>query len=368
MSQPKADSESFANRDALIDKVLMTHPPTRPRSDVYRTASPSLARQFYWRRAQEAGIACVLFLCAFLSILTTVGIVYVLFAESVFDPVTLFIAEDPQQERRLIPAAKAFFQEVSPGEFFTGTQWTPQYVDKHFGVLPLLGGTLLIAVIAAVIGLPFGLLGAIYLSEYASPRMRSIIKPVLEMLAGIPTVVYGYFGLTLITPYVIQPVFTGVLGLPVGTFNALCGGIVVGIMIVPMICSLSEDALHAVPVSLREAGYALGATKYDVSARIVVPAAFSGIVASFMLAMARAVGETMAVTMCAGGKPNLTLNPLESVQTMTSYMVNVSLGDTPAGTIEYKSLYAVGLCLFCVTLVMNMISHAVMRRYREAYQ
>ena len=187
-------------------------------------------------------------------------------------------------------------------------------------------------------------------------------------MPGIAILVDGFSGLTFITPYVIKPLFTGLLGIPVGTFNVLSGGIVVGIMIMPMICSLSEDALRAVPVSLREAGYALGATKYDVSAKVVLPAAFSGIVASFILAISRAIGETMAVTMCCGQRPHLTLNPLEGAQTMTSFMVNVSLGDTPTGTIEYKSLYAVGLCLFCVTLAMNLISQAVMRRFREVYQ
>jgi phosphate transport system permease protein len=227
---------------------------------------------------------------------------------------------------------------------------------------------LLVAAIAAAIGVPIGLLCAVYLSEYATPRTRSIIKPTLEVLAGIPTVVYGYFGLAIVTPWVIKPLFSGLFALSVGTFNALCGGIVVAIMTMPMISSLSEDALRAVPVSLREAGYALGSTKFDVSAKVVLPAAFSGIMASIILAVSRAIGETMAVAMCVGNRPNLTLNPLESVQTMTSYMVGMSLGDTPTGTIEYKSLYAVGLCLFGVTLAMNFLSQAVMRRFREAYQ
>lgn len=311
----------------------------------------SLNRSFTLNRAKEQAIEVSLLLCALVSIATTAGIVFVLVAESVF----------------AIPPEKAFFQEVSPWEFFTGTQWSPQFADKHFGVLPLVCGTFLIAGIAAVVGLPIGILSAVYLSEYASPRVRSIVKPILEILAGIPTVVYGFFALYLITPTLIRPIFS-TLGFDVDGYNALSAGIVVGIMIIPMVSSLSEDALRAVPRSLREAGYALGSTKFDVSAKVVLPAAFSGIVASFLLAIARAVGETMAVTIAAGQSPTMTLNPLRSVQTMTSYIVNVSLGDTPAGTIEYKSLYAVALCLFSITLVMNILSQYVMRRYREVYQ
>jgi phosphate transport system permease protein len=326
------------------------------------SAPPRLHRRLTLLRAREALIEFSLFLCAFLSIATTLGIIYVLFAEAVFDPAVLWNGTGESDG-----AVGPFFQEVSPAEFLTSTQWTPQFRDKHFGVLPLLTGTCLVAGIAALVGLPVGLLTAVYLSEYASPLTRAVIKPTLEILAGIPTVVYGYFALAFVTPYVIKPVFEGLLGMDVDVYNALCAGIVVGIMIMPMISSLSEDALRAVPVSLREAGYALGSTKYDVSTRIVIPAAFSGIVASFLLALSRAIGETMAVTIAAGQSPVLTLNPLSSIQTMTSYIVNVSLGDTPAGTIEYKSLYAVGLCLFCMTLVMNIVSQAVMRRFREVY-
>jgi phosphate transport system permease protein len=225
-----------------------------------------------------------------------------------------------------------------------------------------------VAAIAAVVGLPIGILSAIYLSEYADARTRAWVKPVLEILAGVPTVVYGYFGLTFVTPYLIRPFFQGLLGFDVDGVNALCGGLVVGIMLVPTVCSLSEDALRAVPRTLREAGYALGSTKYDVSVRVVVPAALSGIVAAFLLAVSRAVGETMAVVIAAGNTPNLTLNPLRSVQTMTSFIVNMTTGDVPNGTIEYKSLYAVAFWLFFITLVMNVISQSVMRRYRETYQ
>src|SRR5690606_17355333 len=203
--------------------------------------------------------------------------------------------------------------------------------------------------------------------EYATPRVRSIVKPTLEILAGIPTVVYGFFGLFVVTPYVIRPIFGTLLGLDVDGYNALAGGIVVGIMIIPMVCSLSEDALRAVPVSLREAGYALGSTKFDVSAKVVLPAAFSGIVAAFLLAISRAIGETMAVAMCCGVSPNLTANPLSSIQTMTSFIVNISLGEAAAGSKEYKSLYAVALTLFVLTLLMNIVSQSVMRRFREVY-
>lgn len=291
-------------------------------------------------------------MCALVSVATTLGIVVVLFTEAVYS-----FGPEP-----------AFFQQVSVVEFFTGTKWTPEFSEKHYGVLPLLCGTLLVAAIAAFVGLPVGMLSAIYLSEYASPRARRIIKPLLEILAGIPTVVYGYFAFAFITPFIIMPFFSGVLGFNVDGFNALSAGIVVGFMIIPMVCSLSEDALRAVPRSLREAGYALGSTKYDVCLKVVVPAATSGIIASFLLAISRAIGETMAVVIAAGSTPNLTLNPLRSIETMSAFMVTISKGDTPAGSIEYKSLYAVGLTLFCCTLVMNIISQKVMHRFREVYQ
>lgn len=324
-------------------------------------ASASLERRFTWRRLAERIIHIALFLCAFLCIVTTIGITYVLLAETVIPNVG---AAPPEEKYGY--SERSFFQEVSPKEFFTGTRWAPQFLDKAFGVMPLVGGTLLVAAIAALIGLPLGIFSAVYLSEYADRRTRSIIKPVLELLAGVPTVVYGYFALVIITPWVIHPICR-MLGLDIDSYNALSGGIVVGIMVMPMVCSLSEDALQAVPRSLREAGYALGSTKYDISARVVLPAAFSGIVASFLLAMARAVGETMAVAIACGNTPQLTANPLRSIQTMTSYIVAISTGDAPAGTIEYKSLYAVGLCLFLMTLTMNVISDWVMRRYREVY-
>ncbi len=314
-------------------------------------------------RAKEFVVRSVLFLCAGISILTTVGIVFVLFSNSIYDL-------SPQQidaEGKPKPN-DAFFQQVSPVEFVTETRWTPQYAEKHFGIAPLICGTLMIAGIAALIGLPIGLSSAVYLSEYSSPRARSIIKPVLEVLAGIPTVVYGYFALVFVTPYLLRPLFQDLLGFDVGVFNAASAGIVVGIMIIPMISSLSEDVLRSVPRSLREAAYALGSTRFDVSTKVVIPAALSGIIASFLLAVARAIGETMAVTIAAGMTADLTANPFRSVATMTSYIVNVSLGDTVIGSIEEKSIYAVGLTLFHMTLAMNIISQMVLRRFREVYQ
>jgi phosphate transport system permease protein len=291
------------------------------------------------RRWGERVIALLLFGCGLVSVLTTIGIVVVLVTESA-----------------------GFFREVPIAEFLTGTRWSPMYSEQHFGILPLLNGTLLIAAGSMLIALPVGLTSAIYLSEYASPRVRGVIKPVLEVLAGIPTVVYGYFALTFVTP-IIRTIFPGT-----GIFNAASGAIVVGIMIIPMVASLSEDALNAVPLSLREAAYGLGATKFEVSGRVVVPAALSGIVASFILAISRAVGETMAVTLAAGATPKMTLSFLESIQTMTAYIVQVSLGETPHGTLEYRTIFAVGLVLFLITLAMNLLSQRITRRFREVYE
>ena len=291
------------------------------------------------RRWGERVIEGVLFLCGLVSVLTTVGIVAVLVTESV-----------------------GFFREVPIMEFLTGTRWSPLFADQHFGILPLLNGTLLIAFGAMLIALPVGLTSAIYLSEYGSQGVRGVIKPVLEVLAGIPTVVYGYFALTFVTP-LIRGGFPGT-----GIFNAASGAIVVGIMIVPMVASLSEDALNAVPQALREAAYGLGATKFEVSTKVVVPAALSGVVASFILAISRAIGETMAVTLAAGATPKMTLSFLESIQTMTAYIVQISLGETPHGTLEYSTIFAVGLVLCLITLGMNLLSQRVTRRFREVYE
>jgi phosphate transport system permease protein len=335
-------------------------PNAPPLASSHGSAASDLVYRFTWQRLRENFIQFTLFMCALLSVLTTLAIIFVLVSEAVFG----------------IPPERAFFQEISLSQFFLETRWAPQYSPAFFGIWPLVCGTFLIAAIAGLIGLPTGLLSAIYLSEYASPRVRSIAKPTLELLAGVPTVVYGYFGLRIVTPYFIRPMLrpADVFGIdwlwniPVDGFNALSGGIVVGLMIIPTVCSLSEDVLRAVPRTLREAGYALGSTKFDVCVRVVVPSALSGIIAAFLLAISRAVGETMAVTIAAGQKPTLTLNPLSQIETMTAYVVNVMSGDTPVGTIEYKSLYAVALVLFLTTLVMNLISQMVLARYREVYQ
>lgn len=296
----------------------------------------SLSRARRWR---ERGIHGALLACGLVSILTTAGIVMVLVWESI-----------------------GFFREVSVWEFLTGSQWTPLFKPQNFGVLPLVAGSFLVAFGASLIALPVGLASAIYLAEYAPRRAQKILKPVLEVLAGIPTIVYGYFALTFITP-LIRQVFP-----QTGVFNAASASIVVGIMIIPMVASLSEDALRAVPRSLREASYGLGATKFETVTRVIVPAALSGVMASFVLAISRAIGETMAVTLAAGATPKLTANPLESIQTMTAYIVQVSLGDAPFGTIAYKTIFAVGLLLFTITLAMNIGSRFVLRRFREVYE
>ncbi|MBN3522882.1 phosphate ABC transporter permease subunit PstC [Paenibacillus apiarius] len=283
-------------------------------------------------------VPIVLFMCAALSVLTTIGIVYTLFSETF-----------------------SFFRNVNISEFLFGTKWSPLIEPKSFGILPLLGGTLMVTVIACLVAIPIGLASAIYLSEYAPARVRKIVKPVLEVLAGIPTIVYGYFALSFVTP-LIKSIFPDV-----GVFNALSAGIVVGIMIIPMVSSLSEDAMMAVPRSLRHGAYALGATRFEVALKIVVPAAFSGIVSSSVLAFSRAIGETMIVTVAAGATPQLTLNPLESIQTMTAYIVQVSMGDTPHGSIEYGTIFAVGMTLFVITFLLNIIAQWVARRFREEY-
>jgi len=291
------------------------------------------------RTLKEGAIGMVLFACAAVSTLVTLGVVFVLLRETV-----------------------SFFSEVSIVEFLTGTRWEPAFQDKRFGVLPLLSGSVMVATGAGVIALPVGLMTAIFLSEYAAPRVRRTLKPLLEILAGVPTVVYGYFALTFITPLlrVFMP--------ETEIFNAAAASIVVGVMIIPTVSSLSEDALRAVPDALREGAYGLGATKLEVSTRVVVPSALSGIIASFILAISRAIGETMAVTIAAGNLPNLTANPLKSIQTMTAYIVQMSLGDTPQGTIVYKTLFAVAMTLFLITLGMNILSQWVLSRFREEYQ
>ena len=257
----------------------------------------------------------------------------------------------------------AFFREVSVWEFFTGTVWAPLISPRSFGVLPLISGTLLVAAIAILVAMPLGLIIAIYLAEYAGQRTRSIVKPFLEILAGIPTVVFGFFALTFVTPNLLQPLIPGT-----NVFNAASAGIVVGLMVLPMVATISEDAMAAVPRALREAAHGLGATKLEVSLRVVTPAALSGIIASFILAVSRAVGETMAVAIAAGSTPILTVDPTQSVQTMTGYIAQVSLGDTPQNSLEFKTIFAVGTTLFCMTLALNIASQIFVRRYRNVYQ
>ncbi len=255
-----------------------------------------------------------------------------------------------------------FFQEVSFSEFFLDTEWTPLFVNKHFGIWPLVTGTVLVSMVAMLVAMPVGLISAIYLSEYASDRVRKIIKPILEVLAGIPTIVYGYFALLFVTP-LLQKLFPGLSG-----FNALSPGIVMGIMIIPMISSLSEDAMFAVPRSLRDAAFALGSSRLQVAFKVVFPAAFSGISAASILAVSRAIGETMIVTIAAGQQPRFTMNPTVSIETMTAYIVQVSLGDTPHGTIEFKTIFAVAMMLFIGTFMLNIVSQWLRQRYREVYE
>lgn len=291
------------------------------------------------RNRERVLVRALTFIFAFVSVGTTAGIIYELLKETVL-----------------------FFQEVSIIEFFTDTRWTPLFASKRFGVLPLVNGTLLVAAGAMLVAVPLGLLAAIFLSEYASERLRKILKPILEILAGIPTVVYGYFALLFITP-ILRDLFP-----QTQIFNAASASIAMGFMILPLMASVSEDALSAVPRSLREAAYAMGATKFETATQVVLPAALSGVAAAFILAVSRAIGETMIVAIAAGQQPKLTLNPLESIETMTAYIVQVSLGDTPHQSIAYKTIFAVGMLLFVMTLVMNIVSYFITKRFRERYE
>ncbi len=303
---------------------------TRSGPDVWKRNSRT-------REARERVIRFLLAACAYLSIFTTVGIVVVLFEETV-----------------------RFFLDVSIVEFLTSTRWAPQ--QGSFGVLPLVYGTLMATFIAIAVALPVGLLTAIYLSEYAPKRLRQWLKPALEILAGVPTVVYGYFALTFITPIFRDSVFPGI-----GSFNALAAGLIMGVMIIPTVASVSEDAIYAVPRSLREGAYALGATKRETATKVVLPAALSGLVAAVILGISRAIGETMIVTIAMGSQPNFGGTPLESMQAMTAYIVQVVGGETPRESITYKSIFAVGSALFLMTLVLNLASYWFVRRFRETY-
>lgn len=295
----------------------------------------TLPRSRPTERAVEFGLRAA----AAVGIVTTVGIIAVLTVEALL-----------------------FFAEVSPVDFFTGTRWSASIKPFAFGVIPLIVSTLMIAAIALAIAVPIGILAAVWMSEFASMRSRNIVKPILEILAGIPTIVYGFFAITVITPLLkatILPEF--------GTFSALSAGIVVGILILPLIASLTEDALRAVPRGLREGSYAMGATRWETVRRVLLPAALSGIAAAVILAMSRAIGETMAVVLAAGTNPQLTIDPTESVQTMTAFIVQISLGDTPADSLQFKALFAVGATLFAMTFALNMISTWIVSKYRNEY-
>jgi phosphate transport system permease protein len=277
------------------------------------------------------------FLCALLSILVTVGIIFVLLIDTI-----------------------DFFQEVSFFDFITDSKWTPMFKDKHFGIAPLLAGTLLTTLTAIIVALPIGLSIAIYLNEFAPKAFRKRVKPALELLAAIPTVVYGFFALTVVTPFLKQYI-------DIDSFNALSAGIVMGIMIIPYVSSISEDALYAVPKSLREAAYGMGSTRLQTAFKVTIPAASSGIIVSIILAISRAIGETMIVAIAAGQKPTLTMDPTETIATITSYIVQVTVGDVEHGSIEYKSLFAAGMTLFLFTFILNNISYFVKKKYQEKY-
>jgi phosphate transport system permease protein len=291
------------------------------------------------KRWGEAVIKGILALCALVSVATTVGIVVALF----------------------LPAIE-FFEEVNFIDFVTGTEWSPLFLDGKFGVIPLIAGTLSVTFWACLVAIPFGLGAAISLSEYARPRTRKVLKPALELLAGIPTVVFGYFALTFVTPLLRD------IGIDVGIFNALSAGLVMGVMIIPTVASLSEDAMSAVPRDLRDGAYALGSNKLQVSTRIVVPAAVSGIVAAFVLGISRAIGETMIALLAAGQQPNLTFDPREAVETIAAFIAATGAGDVPTGSVEYKTIFAVGATLFVMTFVVNAISIRLVRRFREEYE
>lgn len=290
-------------------------------------------------RTKEKFIEVLMMCCSFVSVLTTLAIILIL----------------------IIDSAK-FFQEVSIIDFLTDTQWTPLFEDKHFGILPLLSGTLLTTVIAILFAVPIGVTIAVYLNEYASPRFTAFVKPILEVLASVPTIVYGFFALQFVTP-LLQKFIPGLSG-----FNALSPGLVIGVMIIPYITSLSEDALRAVPRSLREASYGMGATKFQTAFRVMVPAASSGIIISVILAVSRALGETMIVAVAAGQEPNLTFNPLESVETITTYIVQVSMGDVPLDSLEYRTIFAAGMTLFVFTFLLNNISYWMKRKFEKKYE
>lgn len=302
--------------------------------------SPFTPEQLGYKRSRqlkEGAVAAVMFLAAAVGAITTAGIILSLIGETI-----------------------AFFRDVSIVEFVTETEWTPLFSVKKFGIWPLVTATFLTSVIALLVAVPLGLLAAVFLSEFAHPRLRAFLKPALEVLAGIPTVVYGYFALTVVTPFLRHFI-------DLSLFNGLSAGIVMGIMILPTVASLSEDAMSAVPQSLREAGYGLGANRAEVAFRVVMPAALSGIAAAVILGFSRAVGETMIVAIAAGQNPRFTLDPTVPIMTMTTYIVQVSLGDTPYGSLSYRTLFGVGSTLFALTFVLNIASYVLVRRFRQEY-
>jgi len=309
---------------------------TAPSMAFFPTSRRPAARRV--RIIRERAIESILFLAALVSVFTTVGIVYVLIKESV-----------------------VFFRQVSIVDFLTDTQWTPLFDDAHFGIMVLLSGTITSSIVALAIAIPLGTVIAIYLSEFAPFKVREVAKPFLELLGGVPTIVYGFFALLFVTP-LLQHVYPGLPG-----FNLLSAGIVMGIMIIPYVSSISEDAMRAVPMALREGSYAMGATRYQTAVHVVVPAAFSGIASAYILGISRAVGETMILAVAAGMQPNLTFNPLEPAATITAYIVQVALGDLPHGSVGYQTIFAAGLTLMLFTLACNIVGHVMRKRFREAY-
>ena len=297
-----------------------------------------MARLKRSRKLREKAIELVLLMAASVSVVTTVGIVYILLKESI-----------------------AFFGTVSLWDFLTDTQWTPLFSDAHFGIVVLLSGTITSSAVALLVALPLGTIIAIYLSEFAGHKSREILKPLLELLSGVPTIIYGYFALLFVTP-ILQKIFPGLPG-----FNVLSAGLVMGIMIIPYVSSLSEDAMRAVPMNLREGSYAMGATRFQTAVKVVVPAALSGIASAYILGISRAVGETMILAVAAGMQPSLSFNPMEPAATITSYIVQVALGDLPHGSVGYQTIFAAGLMLMLLTLCFNMLGHWLRRKYREAY-
>lgn len=319
----------------LFEPAYFFSPHDRTRVPLGSSVSLSRTRL---RKIRERSIEALLFLCALCSVLATFGIVWILVSESL-----------------------PFFREIPLSRVLTDTQWTPLFADAHYGILPLLSGTLVTTTVALIVAVPVGTITAIYLSEYASSRVREYLKPIIELLSAVPTVVYGYFALLFVTP-MLQKLLPD---LP--AFNMLGAGVVMGIMIVPYVCSLSEDAMRSVPMYMREGSYAMGATKLHTAIHVVIPAALSGLTAAYILAISRAVGETMVVAIAAGMQPNFTIDPREPAQTITAYIVQVSLGDLPHGSIGYQTIFVAGLALMILTLTFNIAGHVIRKKYREAY-